>query len=491
MIHLLFQAAGRWESRTAGAGSWQKRVKLPAMSLTFATESPGRRPGYHALDRVGLRAGGRAGGDPALTLAETPAPYDEAGDRGRPLPEHLLARLWQRRAAREQGFRTDRGVRVRVLYPGRPGTGAGPDFRHALLEFEGVGLVRGDVEIHRRQQDWDAHGHSSDPNYNGVVLHAALETGASATSIPSGQPVPVVSLAPLLTDEDAGQSAPSPALWELLARAGYPRPASAGALAALLDRAGDQRFLSKSGRFQQFLGEQDLDQTLYEGLLEALGYRHNQQPFLTLAARAPYRALARAVASLPPEQHAGALESWLLGLSGLVPEGEAGKMARPPRGGFGRPMSGREWHCFRVRPANHPRRRIAGAARLLSRFAREGLAWGLARAAAAHPRELTAALTVPAGPGGGPACIGASRARDLAVNVVLPLLHAGAAVRGEAGPAAQYLELYHRFGTLQDNEITREMAGQLLDPGWGPAVNSARRQQGLVHLHRLLAGGSG
>ena len=90
------------------------------------------------------------------------------------LPERLLARLWQQRAARQQEFRTDAGRRVRVLYPGRPGLAAGPDFRDALLEVEGLGQVRGDVELHRRQQDWYAHGHAADPNYNGVVLHAAL-----------------------------------------------------------------------------------------------------------------------------------------------------------------------------------------------------------------------------------------------------------------------------------------------------------------------------
>jgi hypothetical protein len=410
------------------------------------------------------------------------------------LPEYLLARLWRKRAAREEGLRTHRGVRVRVLYPGRPGTGAGPDFRNALLEVEGVGLVRGDVEIHRRQQDWEAHGHGDDPNYNGVVLHAALETDASATRVPSGQPVPVVSLAPLLDDEAAGAAPVDSVLWGLLERQGYPRPATAAGIGDLLDRAGDQRFLGKSRRFRKFLGEQDLEQTLYEGLLEGLGYRHNQQPFLTLAGRAPYRTLARAAGSLPGEQRAGALESWLLQMSGLLPP-EAPAFPRP-RGGWGRPMSGREWHCFRVRPSNHPRRRIAGAARLLARFSEEGLAEGLSRAAAGdHPRELAWALTVQADAEGGPACIGPGRARDLAVNVVLPLLHAGAAARGETGRADHYLTLYRRTGKLQDNEVIREMARQILDPArdpaWGRLVTTARRQQGLLHLHRLLAGGDG
>ena len=37
-----------------------------------------------------------------------------------------------------------------------------------------VTAYREEVELHVRQKDWHSHGHSQDPNYNGVVLHAAL-----------------------------------------------------------------------------------------------------------------------------------------------------------------------------------------------------------------------------------------------------------------------------------------------------------------------------
>ena len=59
-----------------------------------------------------------------------------------PVPERLLSNLWRKRAARRAWFRTSAGTRMRVLYPGRPSSAAGPDFRDALLEVEGVGLVR-------------------------------------------------------------------------------------------------------------------------------------------------------------------------------------------------------------------------------------------------------------------------------------------------------------------------------------------------------------
>ena len=210
------------------------------------------------------------------------------------IPEKLLANLWQRRAAQQASFRSPDGLRIRILYPGRPGHTAGPDFRDALLEVEGVGLVQGDVEIHIRQRDWKSHGHGGDPRYNGVVLHAALEVQSATTRLQSGQSAPVISLASLMEDEDPETGDQGGPLWEILSGQGYPRPASAVEMGVLLDRAGDERFAGKSRVFQSFLAEQDPDQTLYEGLMEGLGYRQNQHAFLLLAQRAGYGALHRA-----------------------------------------------------------------------------------------------------------------------------------------------------------------------------------------------------
>ena len=404
------------------------------------------------------------------------------------IPERLLANLWQRRAAQQASFRSPDGLRVRVLYPGRPGHTAGPDFRDALLEVEGVGLIQGDVEIHVRQRDWKSHGHGGDPRYNGVVLHAALEVQSATTRLQSGQNAPVISLAPLMEDEEPETEDRSSSLWAILSGHGYPEPGSAAEMGALLDRAGDVRFADKSRGFQTFLAEQDPDQTLYEGLMEGLGYRQNQHPFLLLAHRAGYEALHRAAVRLPVEERAPAIEYWLATLSGLLSP-ERGRPETLPRTGFGTPLSARVWHCFRVRPANHPLRRIAGAAGLVSRFLETGLVEGLRSiAATGKPSLLTSALAVPSGTGPGPAPVGLGRARDLAVNVALPCLHGLAEMGGESGKAGTYLELYHRFGKLQDNELTREMTGQLIAPGWRGAVCNARRQQGLLHLKYLISG---
>ena len=104
--------------------------------------------------------------------------------------------------------------------------------------------------------------------------------------------------------------------------------------------------------------------------------------------------------------------------------------------------------------------------------------------AARSPKQLVAALCVE-GSAGAAAPIGAGRARDLAVNAVLPLLHC---LTGSV--TSPHMDTYHRFPKLQGNEIVREMAGQLLPGIWESEVNSARRQQGLLHLAALLRGGA-
>ncbi len=419
-------------------------------------------------------------------IATAPRGIREAPRDKRPqLPERLLWKLWKRRAARQAEFRTSAGKRVRVLYPGRPSSSAGPDFRDALLDVEGMGLVRGDVEIHLRQRDWDSHGHGCDPNYNGVVIHGALDVDNAGPALHSGASAPAISLSDLLPgteDPESGLNEDVQAtsgLWEALARRGYPRPSTADEAAGLLDRAGDERFQRKAATLGRFASGQGPEQTMYEALLEGLGYRHNQQPFVKLAQAAPIAALRRAALPVLAEQRPMALQHWLLAVSGLAEAPSASPPNLPP--GLGPAMSRKEWRLFRVRPSNHPAARIGGAAALAARFLERGLTVGFAEESAT-PARLAAALTV-AGHGGGAAPIGPGRARDLAVNAVLPLLHALEGVE-----ESRHIALYRRFPKLQGNEVSREMAGQLFPGAWQAEVKTARRQQGLLHLAALLRG---
>ena len=430
--------------------------------------------------------------DPEQPNAGDPLPEHHHPGSIPPITEKQLARLWQRRAARHAALRTEQGSRIRVLYPGRPGVTAGPDFRDALLLVEEQGLVQGDVEVHLHQHDWRAHGHHADPNYNGVALHVTLEPTGAASQTNSGRIPPLVDLHALLeAPSDPEQTNETrDHLWRLLEGPGYRRPGTAQRMSALLNRAGDERFLWRSRELQHLMTEQSPAQTLWESICEALGYRHNQHAFLRLAAAAPIATLEDLARRLPDAQRSAELTATLLGLAGFDDQTVVDARATATSN-LGPPLQKSQWKLFRVRPSNHPRRRVTAAAMLVNRFARSGLMRGLAQAATGSPARLTEALLVPDDANGGAALVGPGRAKDIAINAVLPFVHGWNALTGDAGAAGAALQLYRRYGKLTENEITREMASALQEPAWGPIAANARQQQGLIHLQRLLAGANG
>lgn len=94
------------------------------------------------------------------------------------LPERLLAKLWMAKAGRS--LRTTNGRKLRVLYPGRPAPGHGPDFRDAVLEIDGQ-RISGPVERHRKPSDWRSHGHHLDAAYDNVILHVVSSRRGDCT----------------------------------------------------------------------------------------------------------------------------------------------------------------------------------------------------------------------------------------------------------------------------------------------------------------------
>src|SRR5205807_2277872 len=83
------------------------------------------------------------------------------------------------------------------------------------------------------------------------------------------------------------------------------------------------------------------------------------------------------------------------------------------------------------------------------------------------------------------ALVGGSRAADMVVNILLPLLltHADRNALPHLRDAA--LKTYAVYPRLEENRITRAMSDEALGPRKAGAINGARRQQGLLHLYKL------
>ncbi len=359
------------------------------------------------------------------------------------ISEKQVVEAWQRLLRDGTGLVTGDGERIRIIYPGRTNDDRGADFRDAVIA-SGEGLARGDIEVHVRTSDWQAHHHSRDPTYNRVILHVAMwDDAGGITSLQNGRSIPVLALDNVIR---------SPGLISL---AGLAIPClkaeecAAEVVAACLDGAGEARFLAKTEWFQEEMRCIEAGQALYQGIMEALGYSRNKLPCLELARSLPLKALesiAREESS--DEECLARLQALLLGTAGLLPSQRPARLLRPDvrvqklerlwissRRTAAMPYAA--WSLFKVRPNNYPIRRIAGMSRLILRYREKGLLEGLLDAVReAQGKEthlhLEAALTVNAdgywsnhfdfglcikerSP-----LIGEGRAAVMAVNAVLP-----------------------------------------------------------------------
>lgn len=147
--------------------------------------------------------------------------------------------------------------------------------------------------------------------------------------------------------------------------------------------------------------------------MEFLGYSEDFSGLLELALRIPYQALIKAangvqISERPPHP--------------VDPSGNSSLENGPDCLLLRRfPTGRRQWRLFRIRPANHLRRRKAGATVLLYRTATPGLLEPPTQWANGDSfKPLLQHLAV-ADPSGDLVLIGCSRALDITINVFWPL----------------------------------------------------------------------
>ncbi len=345
--------------------------------------------------------------------------------------EAELAARWSAGVWRGATLQSERGETFHVIFEGRRG-GAGPDFRDAVLARPDGSYVYGDVELHLRPAGWHAHGHASDPRYNGLALHVVLRRGArdpAETSLASGRAVPLVVLGeaqPLVTE--------SLRRWPC---AGIAAPENALLLAELLYTAGMARFAEHATRLEDALrtstvpddvGWDSPNRVLWLALAEALGYGRDRMALRWLGESL----LMTAPASLDDTA-----------LPGIERMRARGLMAW-----YGRWRRDGPWAALEpVIRSGEPRQAV---------------------------RALLAALRVEE-----KGAVSPGRAAIVAVNVALPFAEALAAITGDSALASRARAVHTAWPGLPSNQIVREMARTL---GLTRLPRGALAQQGLHHL---------
>lgn len=422
-------------------------------------------------------------------------------------PERLLQTIWQHQRIRRDQIKGADGKPLTVLHPGFWSFEGGPDFRDALVQFGSDTPLRGDIEVDIRPSGWRAHNHHRNPAFENVILHVVWDAEQGAAGGP-----PFIALRPLLDSSIgelsqwlSGESArelPEEQRGKCCAPL---RRMSPEQVLALLRQAAEVRFAAKAGWFHARARQAGWEQSLWEGMFRALGYKNNVWPMQRIAELRPRWAAA--------ECSKIEIQSRIFGISGLLPtdwDGLSGAESFPrrlwdswwrDRDALSDCILPREaWKLSGIRPANHPQRRLAlGAHWCTSRdlaskletwcgraLPRSALSDSLCEILAAPEHDFwswhwtfrSARLSKPQ------PLLGSTRLTDLAINVVLPWL----AARAAEGKNRKILKLiqsrYEDWPAAEDNSVLKLARQRLLGGDSRKIFNTAAAQQGLLQVVR-------
>ena len=422
------------------------------------------------------------------------------------ITEKEVLEIWQGSLQGRTDLRTDDNASVSIIYPGRRNDDRGADFKDAVITA-GHKRLKGDVEIHVKTSNWWAHGHHQDPAYNRVILHVVYRNDiGKAIVLQNGARAPTLALYGFIKTDNCPAPPPAIPCRNIFYRG------NTGFIGRMLEEAGEQRFLARAAYFRKTIARAGAGQALYHGILTALGYAKNKQPMAELAVCLPLNKLATAPDEMPDSEYLARCQALLTGTAGLLPSSHSAIFSASnhhenweaklvdiwANSGERVCLSPAVWSLFKVRPGNHPVRRLAAMSYLLLRYRQKGLLDGLEeklQAAAVDKGNhfLEQALLVapddywshfldfgvPA-TGAAPALLGSGRAADIVINVLLPFAYA----RGPALQSEKALEVYRHYRSLEENTLVKHMRRQL---GISQTfMADARRQQGLIHIYKTL-----
>jgi Protein of unknown function (DUF2851) len=183
-------------------------------------------------------------------------------------------------------FQTLAGESVEIVQFGFWNREAGPDFQDAVVRIGDGPSSRGTIEIDLLDRNWELHGHATNPAFDDTTLHVFLERSRveffARTSTHRNVPQIQLDLA-ALRDRATGIVP--------LAHAGRCvaplRNLEAERIANVLEQAAKFRLRQKANRLRQRIEGHGRDETLFQAVAEALGYKQNRLPFTLLSQRLP------------------------------------------------------------------------------------------------------------------------------------------------------------------------------------------------------------
>src|SRR5437016_10965921 len=186
------------------------------------------------------------------------------------------------------------GDQIDIIQFGTWNREAGPDFRDAAIRINDGEPIRGCVEIDLLDRSWETHGHAINSAFEATVLHVFVEKSDREffTRTESNRNVPQVCIDPTTLPEVFNANVP-------LARPGRCqaplKDLPEERVCSVLDAAAQFRLRQKANRIRNKIDTHGRDETLFQEIAGALGYKENKLPFTLLTQRLPLRFLRESV----------------------------------------------------------------------------------------------------------------------------------------------------------------------------------------------------
>jgi hypothetical protein len=113
------------------------------------------------------------------------------------MTELLLQFIWKFQYFNRRDLRTTNDEALHILQPGQLNSNQGPDFLQAKIKIEQT-ILAGSIEIHISSSHWILHHHTTDVNYNNVILHVVWRHDKEI-ALPNGGSLPTLELQPLVS----------------------------------------------------------------------------------------------------------------------------------------------------------------------------------------------------------------------------------------------------------------------------------------------------
>ena len=89
------------------------------------------------------------------------------------MTEKILQYIWNYKIFNFFDFKDIDGNPIEIINSGTLNTNSGPDFLLAKIKTKDLVLI-GNIELHIKSSDWNAHKHSQNDLYDNIILHVVL-----------------------------------------------------------------------------------------------------------------------------------------------------------------------------------------------------------------------------------------------------------------------------------------------------------------------------